>query len=182
MSTILEISNWHQLVRARSDHENLRIYVEDVSSDLLSGTKVSIVDYNTNFVYFCAFADVLDATIIPESGKMSNTALLEMINNFGFNVRYSEPTALPSKVIEILQAMYDLGYRYVYKYYNKITRGRPYQIYVSQVIKMNVSDPMISKSPAFVDDEWEWCLPFTTYPIEDLLETGNVNNGLPIQQ
>jgi hypothetical protein len=47
---------------------------------------------------------------------------------------------------------------------------------------MNVSDPMISKSPAFVDDEWGWCLPFTTYPIEDLLETGNVNNGLPIQQ
>ena len=37
----------------------------------------------------------------------------------------------------------------------------------------------ITKIPDFIEDECDWCKPFKTYPIIDLLN-GTVDNGLPI--
>ena len=177
MANVLEISNWYQLTRATSDNENLRIYVTQANGELLQGIKISVVDYNTNFVYFCAFADVIESSIIPESGKMTNDAMLEMLNSFGFHVKYSEPTKLSENVITILNGLYALGYQYIYKYY---TDNSVYHIYASVNIKEKISGFDIVKQPDYIEDEWDWCEAFKSYAISDLVESGTVNNGLPI--
>lgn len=187
MPTILEISRWEQLVRAKSTHDNLRIYVEDVSSELLTGTKISIVDYNTNFVYFCGFVDILGSTIIPDSGKLSDDQMLDIINSFGFSVRYAQPEVLNQDVIEVLEGLDALGYQYVYRYYDrKYTKefareNAKYLLYASEYIKDPYDGLVISESPKFIKDNWEWCESLTAYSIDLLLEHGTVCNGIPIQ-
>lgn len=183
MNTILEISNWDQLVKARSEgYNNLRITVTEYNSDKLRGTKVSVVDYNTNDIYFSSFVTDLESTLIPETAKLSNDDLLEAINNFGFNVRISEPIVLSENVITILKGLYASGYRYVYRDYIPCLPfgANETGIFVSVQIENTYKNPNISKMPNFVDDEWEWCKAFTTYPIQDLIDTGTVNNGIPI--
>lgn len=187
MPTLLEISRWEQLVRAKSTYENLRIYVENVSSDLLTGTKISIVDYNTNFVYFCGFVDILGSTIIPDSGKLSDDAMLDIINSFGFNVRYAQPEVLTQDVISVLEGLDSLGYQYVYRYYDlrypkEVARkDAKYLVYASEYIDAPYEGLVISESPKFIKDDWEWCASLTAYAIDLLLENGTVCNGVPIQ-
>lgn len=183
MNTILEISNWNQLVKARSEgYGNLRIVVSQYNSEELKGTKISVVDYNTNDTYFSAFATDIQSTIIPETATMLNDEILEVINKFGFNVRFSTPTVLAESVVIILKGLYEQGYRYIYRdYCPKYPLGPNYtNVFASVDISWRKHDYMISKSPSFVKDEWEWVRPFTTYPIIDLIENGTVNNGQPI--
>ena len=108
--------------------------------------------------------------------------MIQAINNFGFNVRISEPIVLSENVLTILRGMYAMGYKYVYRDYIAclpIQENRT-TIYVSVDIEHRHFNPDLTKMPDYVDDEWEWCKPFTTYPIKDLIDTGTVNNGLPI--
>lgn len=185
MSNILEISTWNQLVKAKSDYENLRIYVKQYNSEPLTGTQIIIQDYNTNDIYFSGFVTDIQSTLIPTTATISNNDMITIINNFGFNVRISEPIVLSNSVVTILKGLYEQGYRYVYKYYTKHRVCTTYDIYVSDVIEWKghdwrFCDPVISKMPNYVVDEWEWCEAFKTYPISDLIENGTVNNGLPI--
>lgn len=183
LNTILEISNWNQLVRAKSEgYDNLRIVVSQYNAEELVGTKISVVDCNTNDIYFSAFVNDIQSTVIPTTAKLSNDAMIQAINNFGFNVRISEPIVLSENVLTILRGMYAMGYQYVYRDYIAclpIQENRT-TIYVSVDIEHRHFNPDLTKMPDYIDDEWEWCKPFTTYPIKDLIDTGTVNNGLPI--
>lgn len=180
MSNILEISTWNQLVRARSDYENLRILVVQWNSEKLIGTQIKIVDYNTNDVYFAGFVNDIDSTVVPETCTIGNSAMLDIINNFGFNVRFSPPTVLANNVVTILQGLYASGYRYIYKDYIRCHGEKAYGIYASAFIDKRKWDPDICKIPEFIADEWDWCVPFKSYPIIDLIENGTVNNGIPM--
>lgn len=180
MSNILEISNWNQLVKARSDYENLRIYVKQFNSSELIGTQIIIADYNSNETYFSGFVTDLQSTAIPTTATISNDDMITIINSFGFNVRISPPIVLADDVITILRGYYAQGYRYVYKDYPKFKKSLPYCIYVSDVIDWRRHDQIISIMPDFIEDMWEWCVPFKTYPIKDLIDSGTVNNGLHI--
>ena len=184
MSNILIISNWQQLVKARSEnYSNLRITVSEYNSADLTGTQISIVDYDTNTVYFRSFVNVTEATLIPDTAKLSTQDMITTINNYGFNVKISEPEVVEQNVITILQGLYASGYRYIYKDYPKPykckcdTNDKFYRIYASDVIQLRRTDLDVSNMPGFIDDQWDWCLPFTTYPISDILENGTVNNG-----
>lgn len=183
MNTILEISNWNQLVKARSEgYDNLRIVVSQYNSEELIGTKISIVDYNTNDIYFSAFVTDIESSVIPTTAKMSNEDMISIVNKFGFNVRISEPIVLSDNVVTILKGMYAMGYRYVYRdYIPCLPMGdNRTVIYVSVDIGHRYFNPNLTNMPDYVDDEWEWCKAFTTYPIKDLIDTGTVNNGQPI--
>lgn len=183
MSTLLEISNWNQLVKARSEgYDNLRIVVSEYNSNELIGTKISVVDYNTNDVYFSTLVTDLSSSIVPITAPMLNSEVLQVLNNYGFNVRFSEPIKLSDNVVTILKGLYAGGYRYVYRDYIPCLPHNAYitGVYASVEIKNRYTDTPISKIPNYVADEWEWVKAFTTYPIEDLIENGTVNNGLPI--
>lgn len=180
MSNILEISNWDQLVKARSSYDNLRIFVKHYNGEDITGTQILITDYNNNNVYFSGFVTDLNSTLIPTTATIDNDYMIEIINSFGFNVAYSQPTVLADEVITILKGYYEQGYRYVYKDYPRFCNSPPYAIYVSDIIDLRFHDPVISKSPSFTFDMWKWCKPFKTYPIKDLIESGTVNNGLTI--
>jgi hypothetical protein len=180
LSNKLEISNWNQLVRARSNYENLRIVVKQYNGEDITGTQILIVDYNNNNVYFSGFVTDLSSTLIPTTATISNDNMLNIINSFGFNIAYSEPIVLSDEVITILKGYYEQGYRYVYKDYPRLHNCPPYAIYVSDQVDLRYHDLIISKSPSFLWDMWEWCIPFKTYPIKDLIDNGTVNNGLPI--
>lgn len=180
MSNILEISNWNQLVKAKSDYDNLRIAVKQWNGDDLIGTQIIIADYNNNNIYFSGFVTDLTSTIIPTTATIGNDDMIDIINSFGFNVRISPPIVLDDEVVTILKGFYAQGYRYVYKDYPRGKTELPYCIYVSDIIDLRYGDLVISTMPDFKADMWEWCIPFKTYPIEDLIESGTVNNGLPI--
>lgn len=184
MSNILIISNWQQLVKARSeDYTNLRITVTEYNSSDLKGTQISVIDYNTNTVYFKSFVNISESTLIPNTAKLSTQDMITAINNYGFNIRISEPEQVEENVLTILQGLYAAGYRYIYKDYPKPhndkcdTNEKPYRIYASDIIQLRRTDLDVSNMPGFIDDQWDWCLPFTTYPISDILENGTVNNG-----
>ena len=183
MSNILEINNWDQLVRARSDFDNLRIKVSHYKNDDLEGTKISIIDYNTNEVYLTIFPNILHSTVIPKTASFETQKVVNIINSYGFNVRLSQPEVLPENVVTILKGLYEAGYRYVYRdYKNWHCPGKQVQskVYMSQMITLRQSDPSISDTPDFIPDEWDWCRSFKTYPIVDLIENGTVDNGLTI--
>lgn len=181
MSNILEISNWNQLVKAQSDYSNLRIYVKQWNGQDITGTQIIIADYNNNNVYFSGFVTDLQSTLIPTTATISNDDMLDIINSFGFNVRYSEPIVLAEDVITILRGYLAQGYQYVYKDYPKCKNAPPYAIFVSQYVdKDKRKDLIISNSPDYQEDKWEWCIPFKTYPIQTLVDMGTVNNGLPV--
>ncbi len=130
MSNILEIGyieyseqtkrvNWNQLLRARADNPNLRIYVQPYNEDTFIATKIMIVDYNTNDVYFTVFAEILQTSesMIPVSASPDADRIIDMINSYGFNVRLSEPTPITDRVLTILRGLYASGYLYVYRDY-----------------------------------------------------------------
>lgn len=180
MSNKLEISNWNQLVSAKSDYPNLRIVVKQFNGDDLTGTQILIVDYNNNNVYFSGFVKNIHSTLIPIESVIDNDDMIDIINNFGFNVALSEPIVLANEVVTILKGYYAQGYRYVYRDYPRCHSKHKTCIYVSDIIDKRFKDPVISNSPDFIPDMWDWCEPFKTYYIEHLIETGTVNNGLPI--
>jgi hypothetical protein len=181
MSNILEISNWNQLVRAESDYNNLKIFVKQYNSEQLTGTQIIIADYNNDNVYFSGFVKDLQSTLIPTTSTISNDDMLNIINSFGFNVAYSQPIVLSEEVITILKGYLEQGYKYVYKDYPKcLHHNAKYAIFVSDLIDHRFRDPIISESPTFIEDMWEWCIPFKTYPIQTLVNTGTVDNGLSI--
>ena len=71
MANILEINNWNQLVRARSDYENLRIVVSQYNNNPnMTGTKIQIVDYNTNDIYLTLFTEITSSTLIPLTASL----------------------------------------------------------------------------------------------------------------
>lgn len=201
MSNILEIGyieyseqtkrvNWNQLLRARADNPNLRIYVQpynDTDSTGAQGTfiatKIMIVDYNTNDIYFTVFAEILQTSesMIPVSASPDADRVIDMINSYGFNVRLSEPTPITDRVLTILRGLYASGYLYVYRDYIKTRTTRTTSvIYASDQIKLRKTGFNITKTPDFVEDDWDWCKPNYAYPIKDLIENGTVNNGQPI--
>lgn len=196
MNTILEISNWNQLVKARSEnYPNLRIVVTQYNSEELVGTKISVVDYNTNDIYFSAFATDMSSTIIPETGTMWNDDIMKVLNDFEFNVKFSEPIAVSQNVMTILEGLYAGGYRYIYKHYiacigyiSPEKYGYDFEkyiknemdIYASVNINNDGKNIPISRIPEFHMDEWEWVKAFTSYPIKDIIDTGTVPNGQPI--
>jgi hypothetical protein len=181
MNTILEISNWNQLTKARSeDYENLRIVVKHYNSEELTGTQIIIADYNNNDTYFAGFVNDLSSTLIPTTSIIYTSDMIDIINNFGFNVRISPPIVLADEVITILKGYYSQGYKYLYKDYPKFKDAPPYAIFISELIRKRDCDPMISLAPDYNESLWKWCIPFKTYPIETLIETGTVNNGLSI--
>lgn len=181
MNTILEINNWDQLVRARSTYDNLRIKVTHYKNEDLDGTKISIIDYNTNEVYLTLFANILNSTVIPTTAQIQNQRIVDIINSYGFQIALSEPEVLPENVVTILRGYYESGYRYVYRdYKNWHCPGKQVQskVYVSQMITLRRDDPSVTDTPSFVPSEWDWCLPFKTYAIVDILENGTVDNGV----
>ena len=201
MSNILEIGyieyseqtkrvNWNQLLRARADNPNLRIYVQPYNNtdpigaqDTFIATKIMIVDYNTNDVYFTVFAEILQTSesMIPVSASPDADRVIDMINSYGFNVRLSEPTPITDRVLTILRGLYASGYLYVYRdYINTRTTRTTSVIYASDQIKLRKTGFNITKTPDFVEDDWDWCKPNYAYPIKDLIENGTVNNGQPI--
>lgn len=179
MANILEISTWNQLTGARSDYNNLRILVTEYTGEDLTGTQITIADYNTNIKYFSGFVNIGESTLIPVDAKFTDDEMINIINSYGFNVRISPPTILSNNVVDILMGLYASGYRYVYKYYRDL-KQLPYAIFTSVQIKNDRNDYRVSDIPNFIEDEWGWCEPFKTYPIIDLISTGTVNNGLPI--
>ena len=181
MGTILEINNWNQLVRARSEQENLRILVTRYDGEDLIGTKIQIVDYNTNDIYLTIFANVLYSDLIPVSASMPEEDVVSIINSYGFNIAISQPEVLSQNVVTILRGMYAEGYRYVYKDYVKLVDPvikNKYVIYVSKEIELRQKGYNITQMPDYIEDEWDWCRAFKTYPIEDLIENGTVDNGV----
>ena len=188
MSNILEISNWNQLTRARADNKNLRIVVthyDDSDStgdfDVFVATKIQIVDYQTNDIYLTLFTDISDSTIIPLSASLDAEEVVRVINLYGFNIRISLPEVLPENVVTLLRGLYAAGYLYVYRdYINTRTTRTTSVIYASDQIKIRRTGFNITKTPDFVEDEWDWCKPNYAYPIKDLIENGTVNNGQPI--
>lgn len=184
LPNILEISNWDQLVRARSDnYNNLRITVTEYSSPELTGTKINVIDIDRDDIYFSTMVTEINSTIIPENAMMSNNAAVDMLNKYGFNVRLSVPTVLADSVVTILRGLYEGGYRYVYRNYIPCLPidANVSKVYVSKDIKHRFGDTAISNFPEYIEDEWEWCEAFTTYPIKDLIDSGTVNNGLPLE-
>jgi len=177
MANILEINNWNQLVSAKSDYSNLKIIPTQYNSEDITGTKISIVDYNNNDTYLVIFVKDIQSTIIPETCSVTPEQAVTLINNFGFNVRLSEPTVIANDVIELLKGLYSQGYRYVYKDYHDHKNKLPYAIYVSDLITKRKSDLCVTKMPSFIEDEWDWCLPLLTYPIKNIIDTGTVDNG-----
>ena len=187
MGTILEINNWNQLVRARSDYQNLRITVSQYNNnDSLSGTKIQIVDYDTNDIYLTLFTEITESTLIPTTASLELQQIVDIINLYGFHVRISQPQVLSENVLTVLRGFYAAGYKYVYKDYIRGQSCDPpenpttYGIYVSDQIKLRRDDPCISDMPGYIEDEWDWCEAFKTYPIIDLITNGSVDNGLPI--
>lgn len=183
MATTLLITNWNQLVRARSEnYPNLRIVVTNYNSDELTGTKISIVDYNTNDVYFSAFSVNTEGTLIPRGAQLEPETMINCINSYGFRVALSQPITLTQNVITILQGLYSAGYRYIYKdyprkYNNHVSRNKTlYFIWASKLIQTRTDGILITDMPDYIEDEWDWCTPFITYPIVDLIEEaiGNV--------
>lgn len=180
MSTILEINNWYQLVSAKSEYnQDLKIVVEKYNSEKIIGTKIQIVSHNTSDVYLTLFVDLDSYELLPQEVLLPQDTIIEIINSFGFNVRISQPEVLGANVISILQGLYDGGYRYVYRDYIKHTDPIIYHntvIYASKDIKLRKTGFNITKMPEFIIGDWNWCKPFKTYPIEDLLN-GTVDNG-----
>ena len=188
MSDILEISNWYQLTKARADNSNLRIVVECCNvpddnksgTEELVGTKIQIVNYKSNDVYLTLFGSIKSSDIIPVEASLEPEMVVNIINRYGFNVRISPPEVLQENVITILSGLYASGYRYVYKDYPNKGEDGVYVVYASKQIEKRMTGFDITSIPDFVPDEWDWCKPWCTYPIEDLIETGTNNNGLPI--
>lgn len=181
MNTILEINNLDQLVRARSTYDNLRIKVTHYKNEDLNGTKISIIDYNTNEIYLTMFANIISSTVIPGSAQMQTQQVVDIINSYGFQIVISEPEVLPEDVVTILRGYYESGYRYVYRdYKNWHCPGKQVQskIYISRMIERRRDDPSVSDTPDFVASEWDWCQAFKTYAISDILENGTVDNGV----
>ena len=181
MGNIHEISNWDQLVSARSSNPNLRILVTHINNDTTEATQIRIADYETNYIYFSGFVTILRADRFPVTAKFTNEQMIDIINSYGFQVRISPPTVLAEDVVTILRGLYASGYRYVYKDYPKGAKYRTYGIYATDILLQRMEDYYIPDIPEFIDDEWEWCEPNRTYPIEDLINSGTVNNGLPIR-
>ena len=188
MANILEINNWNQLVRARSDCENLRIVVSQYNNNPnMTGTKIQIVDYNTNDIYLTLFTEITSSTLIPLTASLELNQIVDIVNLYGFNIRISEPKVLSENVLTILRGLYASGYRYIYKDYVKGHVCDPndtpteYRIYTSVEILLRRADPCVSRMPSFVPDEWDWVEAFKTYPIQRLIEDRYVDNGLPIE-
>ena len=81
----------------------------------------------------------------------------------------------------MLKGLYAAGYLYVYRDYIKTRTTRTTSvIYASDQIKLRKTGFNITKTPDFVEDDWDWCKPNYAYPIKDLIENGTVNNGQPI--
>lgn len=180
MSNILEINNWNQLTSARADNINLRIYVTQYNSEELIGTKIQIINYLTNDIYLTLFSKIDASTIIPVEASLEPEEVIRIINLYGFNVRISYPVVLAERVVTILTGLYNAGYRYIYKDYPNNGNDGVYVIYASKDIRLRMTGFNVTEIPDFVEDEWDWCKPFTTYPIENLIDDGMVDNGLPI--
>lgn len=181
MSNILEINNWNQLVSAKADNENLKILVTRYNGEDLIGTKIQIVNYLTNDIYLTLFANVLYSDIIPVTASMPEEQTVAILNSYGFHIRISQPEVLSENVVTILRGLYAEGYRYVYKDYvhqeNPIIKNK-YVIYTSKEIDLRQKGYNITNMPDYIEDEWDWCRAFKTYPIEDLIENGTVDNGV----
>lgn len=177
MATKLEITNWDQLVDAKSDYTNLRILVTHYNDDTLEGIKVSIADYNTTDIYFSGFVTLLQSTKIPETAIFTNQQIVDIVNSYGFNVELSEPEVVEPTVLTILQGLYAEGYRYIYKDYLCGANYTRYGIYATDILEKRMSDLYLPDMPEFVRDGWDWCLPNKTYAIQLILETGTVDNG-----
>lgn len=180
MSNILEINNWNQLTSARADNKSLRIYVAQYESEELTGTKIQIINYDTNDVYLTLFSKIDASTIIPLEASLEPEEVVRIINLYGFNIRISYPIVLAERVVTILTGLYEAGYRYVYKDYPNKGNDGVYVIFASKNIKLRMTGFNITRIPDFVEDEWDWCEPFKTYPIADIIDNGMVDNGLPI--
>ena len=181
MSNILEINNWNQLTSAKADNPNLKIYVSQYNTEELKGTKVQIIDYQTNDTYLTIFPLILESTILPAGASIDNPhEVVDLINSYGFNIRISEPEVLSENVLTILRGLYASGYRYIYRDYIKDRNGEiiDFVIYASDQIKLRKTGFNVKRIPNFIEDEWDWCLQFKTYPIEDLIENGTVDNGV----
>lgn len=181
MSNILEINNWNQLTSAKAENKNLRIFVTQYNGEDLIGTKIQIIDYITNDVYLTLFTDILQSDIIPLDSSLPEETVVAIINSYGFNIAISQPEVLPENVVTILEGLYASGYRYIYKDYEKLTDPvikNKYVIYASKEIEVRQKGFNITSMPAYIEDEWDWCRAFKTYPIEDLIKNGTVDNGL----
>jgi hypothetical protein len=180
MSTILEINNWNQLVSAKADNKDLRILVTNYNSEELVATKIQIVSYKTNDVFLTLFVDYESSTILPPEVLLPEDSIVDLINSYGFNIRISQPEVLNPNVVSILQGLYDAGYRYVYRDYISNTDPIIHHnsvIYASKDIPVRQEGFNITDIPNFIIGEWNWCKPFKTYPIIDLLG-GSVDNGV----
>ena len=183
MNTILEISNWNQLVRAKSEeYPNLSIDVVQYNSAELTGTKVCVLDMAKGETYFAAFVVDLESTVIPTTATLSDDAVITAINNFGFNVRISRPILLTENVITILRGLYVSGYNYVYRDYIPCIPISANETWIcaTEELEHRYNNKPVSNIPNFRADEWEWCEFSVMYPINDLITTGTVNNGIPI--
>lgn len=193
MGTILEINNWNQLVRARSDYDNLRIVVSEYNNDSFIGTRIQVVDYNTNEVYLTLLTKIVSSTVVPDTASMELQQIVDTINLYGFHIAISEPEVIPQNVLAILRGLYESGYRYIHKNYIKVSETGGHILYNLPEYRMFVCASKdadfpetyigrryvdLTRTPSFVRDEWDWVRPLRTYPIETILETGTVDNGL----
>ena len=179
MNTILEINNWNQLVNARAENKDLRIFVTHYNGEELEATKIQIVNIKTNDVFLTLLVDYISSSILPPDVLLPEEEIVAIINSYGFNISISQPEALYPNVVSILQGLYDGGYRYVYRDYETVETPVLHNetvIFASKDIPLRKTGFNITEMPDFNVGEWNWVHPFKTYPIIDLLG-GTVDNG-----
>ena len=193
MNNILEINKWDQVLRARSaNYPNLRCNIVNYSGDSLTGKKLIVYDTNTNDVYFSTFVYINNATLVPDICAMEQQNVIDVLGTYGFYIVPTTPYYLPEKVLTILKGLDARGFLYVYAMYKDRDRGG--KAYTSKkrfiVASEHIYYPkelndfllkdidVVSDSPQFVMDDFDWVLPNRSYPIADIIQHGYVNNGL----
>ncbi len=106
------ISSWSQLPTCRSNtSRHLSIHVSKIFRDPgLTGLRITV----EHCMFGTLFATVIDAhgqLIYPDyAHRLSDTTILEQLENYGFLITYTPEVALPSEQIAYLQTLLTLGF------------------------------------------------------------------------
>ena len=192
-NNILEINSWDQVIRARSaNYPNLRCNIVNYNGDSLTGKKLIIYDTNTNDVYFSTFVYINNSTIVPDTCAMEQADVINVLGKYGFYIVPTTPYYLNEKVLTILKGLDARGFLYVYAMYkNRDMGGKSYTdkkrfivasehiYYPKELNDFILKDiEVISDSPQFVMDDFDWVLPNRSYHISEIIQNGYVDNGL----
>ena len=93
--------------------------VSDKGAKEVTGHKITIYNKKTSEILSAFYVECSDETVFSYTKEEA----IQVLNLFGFNCLYVGEITIPQQAIEILRALYEMGYRYVLRSKESFTGG-----------------------------------------------------------